>query len=53
MTENAASPSAVALLGTGIMGAGMERNIAQAGIPLRVWNRTRGRAEPRLRRGRG
>jgi 3-hydroxyisobutyrate dehydrogenase len=30
----------VALLGTGIMGHGMARNIAKAGIPLTVWNRT-------------
>jgi 3-hydroxyisobutyrate dehydrogenase len=36
----------VALLGTGTMGAGMARNIAAAGIPLRVWNRTPERAEP-------
>jgi 3-hydroxyisobutyrate dehydrogenase len=36
----------VALLGTGVMGAGMARNIAAAGIPLRVWNRTRAKAEP-------
>ncbi len=36
----------VALLGTGAMGAGMARNIAAAGIPLRVWNRTRAKAEP-------
>jgi len=36
----------VALLGTGTMGAGMARCIAGAGIPLRVWNRTRERAEP-------
>lgn len=36
----------VALLGTGTMGAGMARNIAAAGIPLKVWNRTRGKAEP-------
>jgi len=36
----------VALLGTGTMGAGMARNIAAAGIPLRVWNRTREKAEP-------
>ena len=36
----------VALLGTGTMGAGMARNIAAAGIPLRVWNRTPGKAEP-------
>src|ERR1700753_3052129 len=46
MTESAASPVAVALLGTGIMGAGMGRTIARAGLPLRVWNRTRDRAEP-------
>jgi len=36
----------VALLGTGTMGAGMARNIAAAGIPLRVWNRTAERARP-------
>jgi 3-hydroxyisobutyrate dehydrogenase len=36
----------VALLGTGTMGAGMARNIAAAGIELRVWNRTRAKAEP-------
>ncbi len=36
----------VALLGTGIMGVGMTRNIAKAGLPIRVWNRTRERAEP-------
>src|SRR5690242_3757882 len=29
-----------ALLGTGIIGSGMARNIAAAGIPLTVWNRT-------------
>ena len=36
----------VALLGTGIMGVGMGRNIAAAGISLRVWNRTREKAAP-------
>jgi 3-hydroxyisobutyrate dehydrogenase len=35
----------VALLGTGIMGSGMARNIVKAGIPLTVWNRTRDKAE--------
>jgi 3-hydroxyisobutyrate dehydrogenase len=35
----------VALLGTGTMGAGMARNIAAAGMPLTVWNRTRDKAE--------
>jgi 3-hydroxyisobutyrate dehydrogenase len=36
----------VALLGTGTMGAGMARNIAAAGLPLRVWNRTPEKARP-------
>ena len=36
----------VAVLGTGTMGAGMARNIATAGLPVRVWNRTAARAEP-------
>ena len=36
----------MAQLGTGIMGLGMARNLLRAGIPLRVWNRTRSRAEP-------
>jgi 3-hydroxyisobutyrate dehydrogenase len=36
----------VALLGTGVMGAGMARNITAAKLPLRVWNRTREKAEP-------
>ncbi len=34
----------VALLGTGTMGAGMARNIAAAGLPLRVWNRSADKA---------
>ena len=36
----------VALLGTGTMGAGMARNIAAAGLPIRVWNRTPDKARP-------
>ncbi|WP_148575545.1 NAD(P)-dependent oxidoreductase [Nocardioides caldifontis] len=36
----------VALLGTGTMGAGMARNIATAGLPLAVWNRSPERAAP-------
>lgn len=35
----------VALLGVGTMGAGMGRNICRAGLPLRVWNRNRDKAE--------
>src|SRR5579875_182544 len=45
MTDQAGPAPSAALLGTGIMGAGMARNMLRAGIPLRVWNRTRGRAE--------
>lgn len=36
----------VTVLGTGIMGAPMARNIARAGHAVRAWNRTRARAEP-------
>ncbi|MER6671831.1 NAD(P)-dependent oxidoreductase [Streptomyces sp. NPDC000983] len=36
----------VAVLGTGIMGAAMARNIARAGHAVRVWNRTPAKAEP-------
>jgi len=35
----------IALLGTGIMGAPMTRNLATAGFTMRVWNRTRSKAE--------
>ena len=36
----------VAVLGTGIMGAPMARNLAKAGHEVRAWNRSRERAEP-------
>jgi 3-hydroxyisobutyrate dehydrogenase len=36
----------VAILGTGTMGSGMARNIAQSGLELRAWNRNRDKAEP-------
>ncbi len=36
----------VSVLGTGIMGAAMARNIAKAGHAVRVWNRSRAKAEP-------
>jgi 3-hydroxyisobutyrate dehydrogenase len=35
----------VAMLGTGIMGAPMARNIAASGIEVRAWNRSREKAE--------
>jgi 3-hydroxyisobutyrate dehydrogenase len=36
----------VSVLGTGIMGAAMARNLARAGHTVRAWNRTRDKAEP-------
>jgi 3-hydroxyisobutyrate dehydrogenase len=36
----------VAVLGTGIMGAAMARNLLRAGHAVRVWNRSAGKAEP-------
>lgn len=52
MTQSADAPSArapdgtatVAVLGTGIMGAGMARSLRRAGLPVRAWNRTRDKA---------
>lgn len=42
-----ADKMSVAVLGTGIMGAAMARNLAKAdGLDVRVWNRTRAKAEP-------
>ncbi|RFU37789.1 NAD(P)-dependent oxidoreductase [Actinomadura logoneensis] len=43
--------TAVALLGTGIMGFPMARNLLRAGVDLTVWNRTRARAEPLAEEG--
>jgi 3-hydroxyisobutyrate dehydrogenase len=41
----------VAVLGTGIMGAPIARNIAAAGIEVHAWNRTAQKAEPLRERG--
>ncbi len=38
--------TSVAVLGTGIMGAGMARNLVRAGFAVTVWNRTAERARP-------
>ena len=38
--------STVAVLGTGIMGSGMARNLLAAGMEVRAWNRSREKAEP-------
>jgi 3-hydroxyisobutyrate dehydrogenase len=42
---SAGSPT-VAVLGTGVMGGPMARNIAKAGVTVRAWNRTTDRARP-------
>jgi 3-hydroxyisobutyrate dehydrogenase len=44
MTDQMPSPPAVALLGAGLMGAGMGRSMLRAGLPVRVWNRTAAKA---------
>lgn len=36
----------VAVLGTGLMGAGMARNLSAAGHDVRAWNRTAAKAQP-------
>jgi 3-hydroxyisobutyrate dehydrogenase len=41
----------VALLGTGIMGAGMAANWLSKGFPLTVYNRTRSKSEPLAEQG--
>ncbi|MEV5378534.1 NAD(P)-dependent oxidoreductase [Streptomyces nondiastaticus] len=49
MTDTSASPApavTVTVLGTGIMGAAMARNLARAGLAVTAWNRSREKAEP-------
>jgi 3-hydroxyisobutyrate dehydrogenase len=41
-----ATTKSVTVLGTGIMGAGMARNIAAAGLDTTVWNRSPDKARP-------
>jgi 3-hydroxyisobutyrate dehydrogenase len=41
----------IALLGLGIMGTGMARNLLKAGFTLTVYNRTRAKAEPLMAQG--
>lgn len=36
----------VTLLGTGLMGSGMARSLARAGLAVTAWNRTAGKARP-------
>lgn len=41
----------IAVLGTGLMGAPIAANLAAAGHDVRVWNRTRAKAEPLAAKG--
>jgi 3-hydroxyisobutyrate dehydrogenase len=43
--SQAESKSTVAVLGTGIIGAPIARNLSRNGFDVRVWNRTRSKAE--------
>jgi 2-hydroxy-3-oxopropionate reductase len=43
--------SAVGLIGLGLMGKPMGRNLLKAGFPLAVWNRTKARADDLVREG--
>jgi 3-hydroxyisobutyrate dehydrogenase len=46
-----ADDKTVAVLGTGIMGAAMVRNLLSAGMEVRAWNRSREKAEPLAQSG--
>ncbi|MCC5806095.1 MAG: NAD(P)-dependent oxidoreductase [Opitutales bacterium] len=46
-----ATKEPIGFIGTGIMGAGMARNLHKAGFPLTVWNRTRERTRPLAEEG--
>ena len=45
MKTQASTNPRVAVLGTGRMGSAIARRLAETGVPLVVWNRTRSRAE--------
>jgi 3-hydroxyisobutyrate dehydrogenase len=44
-------PPTVAVLGTGMMGAGMAGSLLRSGIAVRAWNRTPSRAQPLAENG--
>jgi 3-hydroxyisobutyrate dehydrogenase len=46
-----ADDTTVAVLGTGIMGSAMARNLLASGLEVRTWNRSREKAEPLARYG--
>jgi 3-hydroxyisobutyrate dehydrogenase len=46
MDRSMSSKDTIAVLGTGIMGAPMARNLLAAGFPVRAWNRSAEKAAP-------
>jgi 3-hydroxyisobutyrate dehydrogenase len=50
-SNDTSAPLTVAVLGTGLMGFGMARNLAAAGHRVRAWNRTISRAMPLAEHG--
>ena len=44
-TGSAITTRTVAVIGAGVMGAPMARNLARKGFPVKAWNRTRAKAE--------
>jgi 3-hydroxyisobutyrate dehydrogenase len=46
MTASGSGRTMAAVLGTGLMGAGMARSLLRGGCEVRVWNRTADKAEP-------
>jgi 3-hydroxyisobutyrate dehydrogenase len=51
MTDSAPSRPVVAVLGTGIIGSAVARNLARQGFAVQAWNRTRAKAEPLAEHG--
>ena len=51
MADSAATSLTVGWIGTGRMGKPLAKRLARAGVPLAVWNRTRGKAEAITRTG--
>jgi len=51
MIRNTSSPPVVGVIGLGIMGEPMARNLLRAGFPLVVWNRTAARGDALVAEG--
>lgn len=51
MPKKGSSQPAVGVIGLGLLGTALTERLLQAGFPVRVWNRTRHKAEPLEARG--